>query len=62
MVGPPKVINKKVNDKVLEPYEVNFQSKSSCYLNIKKEKTRHDSVIGQIWNPSYFLLGTGMLI
>ncbi|WJX56444.1 hypothetical protein P8452_42105 [Trifolium repens] len=22
MVGPPKVINKKVNDKVLEPYEI----------------------------------------
>jgi hypothetical protein len=34
MVGPPKVINKKVNDKVLEPYEVNFQSKFYCYLNI----------------------------
>lgn len=24
MVGPPKVINKIVNDKLLEPYEVNF--------------------------------------
>lgn len=24
MVGPPKVINKKVDDKVLEPYEVNL--------------------------------------
>lgn len=22
MVGPPKVINKRVNDKLLEPYEV----------------------------------------
>lgn len=26
MVGPPKVINKKVNDKVLEPYEVGLMS------------------------------------
>jgi hypothetical protein len=34
MVGPPKVINKKVNDKVLEPYEVNFQSNFYCYSNI----------------------------
>lgn len=24
MVGPPKVINKKVDDKLLEPYEVIF--------------------------------------
>lgn len=24
MVGPPKVINKRVNDKLLEPYEVSF--------------------------------------
>ena len=27
MVGPPKVINKKVNDKLLEPYEVS----AHCY-------------------------------
>lgn len=26
MVGPPKVINKKLNDKLLEPYEVIFLS------------------------------------
>lgn len=24
MVGPPKVISKRVDDKLLEPYEVNF--------------------------------------
>lgn len=24
MVGPPKVINKKVDDRLLEPYEVSF--------------------------------------
>lgn len=26
MVGPPKVINKRVNDKLLEPFEVTYQA------------------------------------
>lgn len=30
MVGPPKVINKKVDDQLLEPYEVSFQSSFNC--------------------------------
>lgn len=35
MVGPPKVINKKVNDKLLEPYEVIFLSfHQNAYLGM----------------------------
>lgn len=35
MVGPPKVINKKVDDKLLEPYEVITISRVFVFVNTK---------------------------
>lgn len=36
MVGPPKVINKQLNEKLLEPYEVIFH----CFSKEKKKKIK----------------------
>lgn len=40
MVGPPKVINKRVNDKLLEPYEVIVRFFMHSYNTPLVEKMR----------------------
>ncbi|KAL6957639.1 hypothetical protein U1Q18_040428 [Sarracenia purpurea var. burkii] len=40
MVGPPKVINKKVDDKLLEPYEVAFEEGTTTSYALSSSQER----------------------